>query len=110
MADLGPGQRAELRLIDDEQFVHKLAWGFGGVGTAAGIVGVIVGLAMAFHRVVVACPVGHLTPVGGDPNCYSYPNAGLGSAVALISLALCTLIMLVAAMLLVQDAARRRRI
>jgi hypothetical protein len=110
MSDLGSGERLELRVIHEPELVHRLAWGFGVVGTVAGVVGVLLGLVMALHRIVVSCPDGHFTPTGGDPNCYSYPNAGLGTSIALISLSLSMLILLVVTMLLLQEASRRRRL
>lgn len=109
MSDLGSGERLELRLIHEPELVHKLAWGFGVVGILAGVVGAVLGLVMAFHRVVVVCPDGHSVPAGGDPNCYSYANAGLGTSIALISLILSMLILLVVTNLLLQGASRRGR-
>jgi hypothetical protein len=105
-----PESDLELRLIRDEGFVHKLAWGLGGTGVMAGCIGVIVGLVMAFHSTLIACPNGHFTPVGGDPNCYSHPDAGLGTSIAAISLVSTTLVVLVAATLILQGAALRRRV
>ena len=110
MSDLGPGRRVEHRLAHDDEFVHNVAWGLGAIGVLAGVVGVIIGLVMAFHSTRIVCPNGHFTPVGGDPNCYSHPDAGLGSAIALISFVLTILLLLVAALLLLQGATRRSRV
>jgi hypothetical protein len=109
MSDVGPGERLELRVMYEPEFVHKLVWGFGAIGVCAGLGGVIIGVAMTLHRVVAPCPDGHEFPLGGDPNCYSHPNAGLGTSIALVSVALSALILLVATTLLLLVASRRRR-
>jgi hypothetical protein len=97
VSDLGPGRRIEVRTTHERDFVRKVTWRLGTVGVAAALSGMITGIVMADHNYVVQCPDGHVTPVGADPNCYSYPELGLGISIALLSVALGVLILLACA-------------
>ena len=59
------------------------------VGLALAMVGLIDGVMMALKRKVADCPGGTYFPEGAtDFNCYVHPQAGLGIAVAALSVVL----------------------
>lgn len=65
------------------------------VGLALALVGLIDGLMMALKRKVAACPDGKYFPEGTtDFTCYAHPQAGLGIAIAALSVVLGILIVL----------------
>ena len=60
-----------------------------GVGLVIALIGLLVGLSMAFSSEVAPCENGHFFPEGTtDFTCYVHPQAGLGSAIALFSILL----------------------
>ena len=65
------------------------------VGLALALVGLIDGLVMALKRKVADCPDGTYFPEGAtDFTCYVHPQAGLGIAIAALSVVLGSLIVL----------------
>jgi hypothetical protein len=65
------------------------------VGVILTVISVVVGLGMAFQRKVVPCPDGHQFPPGTtDFRCFIYPQAGEGSALAMLSIMLGLIIIL----------------
>lgn len=83
--------------------MRKLTWAFGAVGIGAALLGLVIGIAMADHQVVVACSRGEVAING----CSSYPRLGLGAAVALLSAAIGALIVLACTGLLLMTRGRR---
>jgi hypothetical protein len=58
-------------------------------GLIVAVIGLADGLAMAFKRHVAECPNGHYFPPGTTNfNCYVYPHAGDGVAIAVFSILL----------------------
>ena len=65
------------------------------VGIALALVGLIDGVMMALKRKAADCPSGTYFPEGAtDFNCYVHPQAGLGIAVAALSVVLGILVVL----------------
>jgi hypothetical protein len=60
-----------------------------GVGLVLALIGLAIGLNMALASEVAPCENGHFFPEGTtDFTCYSHPEAGVGSAIALFSVLL----------------------
>ncbi|MEI8058272.1 MAG: hypothetical protein WCI29_12790 [Actinomycetes bacterium] len=60
-----------------------------GIGVVLAVISLVVGLSMAFSSVVGPCENGHFFPEGTtDFTCYAHPQAGSGSAIALLSILL----------------------
>lgn len=65
------------------------------VGLLFVLIGLIDGVVMALRRKVADCPDGTMFPAGTtDHTCYVHPQAGLGIAVAALSVALGSLIVM----------------
>jgi hypothetical protein len=66
--------------------LHSFVWTLVLLGFALGIVGLIVGLRMAFHATLIQCPDGHFFPAGTtDFRCFAHKHAGDGTAIAVFS-------------------------
>ena len=53
------------------------------------VISLVIGLSMAMSSVVAPCENGHFFPEGTtDFTCYAHPEAGAGSAIALLSVLL----------------------
>jgi hypothetical protein len=75
----------------EESFV----WAAVCVGVCVAFVGLIDGLMMAFKRHVAPCPDGKYFPEGTTNfNCYVHPQGGLGTAIAVFSVLLATVVVL----------------
>jgi hypothetical protein len=103
MTDLGPGGRLVLRMTHEPALVNRIMRGFGTVGVVAALVGIVIGLVMATHRIQVPCSGDSAGP------CYSYPEAGVGASFALVSFVLGTLVIL-ACIVLMSIAALRKKL
>jgi hypothetical protein len=77
------------RLSDlGDAFVLWAIW----LGLALSLVGLVDGVSIVAARRVVDCPDGKIIPQGASNLCYSHPRAGLGTAIAAISVMLAIVI------------------
>ncbi len=77
-----------------------------GLGIALCAVSIAVGLRMAFYASLIECPNGHFFPAGTtDFRCFAHKHAGEGTAIALLSTVLATVLTIVS--LIAQHLFRR---
>ena len=86
-----PSNRDGPRLDDDHE---GLVWWATWIGLILALVGLLDGLMMALKKRAAACPDGTFFPEGTtDFACYVHPQAGVGIAIAVLSVMLGILVM-----------------